>query len=165
MKKLFFIFPMILFPVLATAKDFGYSHTEWGMNPNQVVVAEGDRAHIVEPMKYKKGIGKVQIDSVIIAASTYTVTFIFDDSDHLIQTNVISDEKKNVGTINMQFDQLSRLLSQKYGEPQFKGNNAITWKTSSTTIELTRSIIANLYAQVSVRYIPNSTIEKDTSNL
>lgn len=44
MKKILTVLAMVLFPVLALAKGVGYSNTQWGMNPNQVVVAEKCKA-------------------------------------------------------------------------------------------------------------------------
>lgn len=162
MKEFFILCVAFLFPVVAQA---GYGNTQWGMTPNQVVEAEKGRAKIITPIKYNNGVGKAQVDNVNIASGDYTVTFIFDSGDRLVQTNLISDEKKNVGIINSSFNSLHQLLTQKYGEPSFKGSDSVTWKTDDSTIELRKMVIPGVMAQTSVRYIPNSKIEADTSNL
>lgn len=53
-----------------------------------------DKAKIVEPIKYANGIGKAQINNISIASGEYTVTFIFDANDRLVQTNLISNERR-----------------------------------------------------------------------
>lgn len=162
MKKLLVTCAALLFPILSFA---GYSNTLWGMTPSQVIEAERDRAKIVSPIKYANGVGKAQINSVKVGSGQYTVTFIFDSNDRLVQTNLISDEKKSAGIANQSFKSLHQLLTQKYGEPSFKDTESITWKTDDTTIELRKLIIPGVMAQTSVRYIPNSKIESDTANL
>ncbi|EDO8732429.1 hypothetical protein IN26_21235, partial [Salmonella enterica] len=109
--------------------------------------------------------GKVSIEDVNIGSGIYTVTFIFDASDKLVQTNVASKEKKNEGIANNQFNTLNQLLTQKYGKPQFVSDEKATWKTDTTTIELNKMIISGIMAQTLVRYIPNKTVISDTSNL
>ena len=42
------------------------------------------------------------------------VTFLFNSSDRLVQTNVASNEKKNEGIVARQFGTLNQLLTQKY---------------------------------------------------
>lgn len=149
-------------PMLSYA---GYGDTQWGMSPAQVVEVEKDRAKMVEPIKYANGIGKAQINNISIASGDYTVTFIFDGNDRLVQTNLISNEKKSAGIADSRFKSLHQLLTQKYGEPSFKNSESATWKTGDTTIELRKTIIPGIMAQTSVRYIPNSKIEADTANL
>lgn len=149
-------------PMLSYA---GYGDTQWGMSPAQVVEVEKDRAKVVEPIKYANGIGKAQINNISIASGDYTVTFIFDGNDRLVQTNLISNEKKSAGIADSRFKSLHQLLTQKYGEPSFKNSESATWKTGDTTIELRKTIIPGIMAQTSVRYIPNSKIEADTANL
>ncbi|MBJ5337916.1 hypothetical protein JGG14_24630, partial [Salmonella enterica subsp. enterica serovar Typhimurium] len=105
------------------------------------------------------------IEDVNIGSGIYTVTFIFDASDKLVQTNVASKEKKNEGIANDQFNLLNQLLTQKYGKPQFVSDEKATWKTDTTTIELNKMIISGIMAQTLVRYIPNKTVISDTSNL
>lgn len=167
MKKLLFIFTFLLLPMLAIAKGVGYGKTEWGMTPSQVVMAENSRrVNFVAPIKYGIGVGKVQIENVEVASSFYTVTFIFDNSDHLIQTNLISNEKKNIGILKGQFASLSQLLTQKYGSPKFKDTDTVIWQTADTTIKLSRLILVPTgFAQVGVHYIPNSKVVSETSNL
>ena len=149
-------------PMLSYA---GYGDTQWGMSPAQVVEVEKDRAKMVEPIKYANGIGKAQINNISIASGDYTVTFIFDGNDRLVQTNLISNEKKSAGIADSRFKSLHQLLTQKYGEPSFKNSESVTWKTGDTTIELRKTIIPGIMAQTSVRYIPNSKIEAETANL
>lgn len=162
MKKLLMICVASVMPMLSYA---GYGNTQWGMSPAQVVEAEKDRAKMVEPIKYANGIGKAQINNISIASGDYTVTFIFDGNDRLVQTNLISNEKKSAGIADSRFKSLHQLLTQKYGEPSFKNSESVTWKTGDATIELRKTIIPGIMAQTSVRYIPNSKIEADTANL
>ncbi|MFW1863876.1 hypothetical protein ACG9XP_19050 [Acinetobacter baumannii] len=166
MKKIVLLLALVLFPVIALAKGLGYSNTQWGMNPEQVVKAEKGKAQIIKPKKYDSGLSKVQIEDLEIDKSKYTVNFIFDNSDQLIETIITSNEKESAGIINLQFSSLNKLLSQKYGKPQFSDEKTVTWKTNSTTIELSRIAIASIsFAQVSVSYYPNSKATIDASKL
>lgn len=165
MSKLFFVFPLLLLPFFVTAKDSGYGNTEWGMTPNQVISAQKGKAHSITPQKYKENWGKVSMENVNIASGMFTVTFIFDASDKLVQTNLSSSEKKNEGIAQNQFNALNNLLTQKYGDPKFSSDDKVTWKNDGTTIELNKMIISGVMAQTLVRYIPNTTVVSDTSNL
>lgn len=164
-KKILILGLLLLSPILALAGGEGYGKTTWGMSPEQVVVAETSRATLIEPKKYAGSWGKVQINNVSISSGTYTVDFLFDEADKLIQTNVTSNEKRNIGIANSNFRTLSQLLTQKYGAPQFQGADSITWKTGDTTIELKKLIVGSVIAQTVIRYIPNSKVDADTSNL
>lgn len=165
MKKLLMAFVILTLPLLTFAKGVAYGNTKWDMNPSEVVAAQGNGAQLISPEKYKNSVGKVRIENVSIGSNLYTVTFLFDSSDRLVQTNVASNEKKNEGIIARQFGTLNQLLTQKYGNPQFKDTNKVTWKTVDTTIELSQMVISGIMAQTIVRYIPNSMVESDTSNL
>lgn len=164
-KKTLTLILCLFFPILTFANGEGYGKTTWGMSPQQVVTAESNRAKLIEPQKYAGSWGKVQINNVSIGSSSYTVDFLFDESDKLVQTNVASNEKENVGIANSNFKTLSQLLTQKYGTPQFQNSDSVTWKTADTTIELKKIIIGKLMARTIIRYIPNSKVEADTSNL
>ena len=98
LKKIAILSLLLTSPILAFANGEGYGKTTWGMSPQQVVVAESNRANLIEPKKYAGSWGKVQINNVSIASGSYTVDFLFDESDKLVQTNVTSDEKRNIGT-------------------------------------------------------------------
>lgn len=166
MKFFLITLAFVLFSPLVIAKELGYGKTEWGMNPQQVVIAEKGKAQIIEPKEYTGGLGKARIDNIKIDGSTYTATFVFDASDQLTATYLISDEKKNAGITNLEFNSLNKLLTQKYGNPQFRSGDTVTWKTSNTTIELKKIIIKSIsYANATVSYIPNSKAKDDTSNL
>lgn len=103
MNKLLIAFVILTLPMLSFAKDIGYGNTKWGMNPSEVVAAQGNGAHLISPEKFKGSVGKVRIDNVSIGSDLYTVTFLFDSSDRLVQTNVASNEKKNEGIVARQF--------------------------------------------------------------
>jgi hypothetical protein len=149
----------------AVSVSAGYGNTSWGMTPNEVIEAENGRAKIIEPIRYKSNFGKVRIDNIKIGIDEFTVTFLFDSNDQLVQTNLIKDNKNNPSSSKLTFDSLHRLLTQKYGEAKFKGNNSVTWKTNDTTIELSLIIIPGVISQTSVRYVPNSKNDADTANL
>lgn len=165
MKKLLMAFVLLTLPVLAFAKGMGYGNTKWDMNPSEVVAAQGNGAHLISPEKYKGSVGKVRIDNVSIGSDLYTVTFLFGTSDRLVQTNVASNEKKNEGIVARQFGTLNQLLTQKYGKPEFSDSNKTTWKLPDTTVELSQMVISGIMAQTIFRYIPNSRVANDTSNL
>lgn len=152
-------------PILAFAGGSGYGNTKWYMSPSEVVAAQGNGAHLISPEKFKGSTGKVRIDNVSIGSDLYTVTFLFDISDRLMQTNVASNEKKNEGIVARQFGTLNQLLTQKYGKPEFSDADKATWKLSDTTIELSKMVISGIMAQTIIRYIPNSRVASDTSNL
>lgn len=162
MKKLFLSCLVFLFPIITYA---GYGNTQWGMTPDQVVAAENGKAKIIKPNQYKIGYGKAQSDNIEISSGIYTVTFIFDNEDRLIQANLTSNDKNNAGIAEIRYESLSKLLTQKYGEPSFKSSGSVTWKTADTTIELSKIIIPRVLAQTSVRYMPNSKAESDASSL
>lgn len=135
------------------------------MKPSEVVAAQGNGAHLIAPEKYTGGVGKVRIEKVTIGSGLYTVNFLFDDSDRLVQTNVSSVEQNNEGIIVRQFDTLNQLLTQKYGKPEFANADSVTWKLPSTTVELSKMVISGIMAQTVIRYIPTSRVAQDTSNL
>ena len=165
MKKFLVAVTFLVMPLLAHAGGAGYGNTKWDMRPSEVVAAQGNGAHLIVPEKYKGSVGKVRIDNLSIGSGLYTVNFLFDDSDRLIQTNVSSVEKKNEGIIARQFDTLNQLLTQKYGKPEFANAHSVTWKLPSTTVELSKMVISGIMAQTVIRYIPTSRIAQDTSNL
>lgn len=148
------------------AKELGYGNTEWGMNPRQVVESEKGKAIPIQSIKYAIGLGKVQIKNIEIESALYTITFIFNELDQLIQTNLVGNERKNVGIVLMQFKSLNQLLTQKYGNPIFRDDDTVIWQTETTTIELRTMIIPLVdFAQVIVRYVPNETTNRSISNL
>ncbi|HGF5838857.1 TPA: hypothetical protein ACF3AF_001662 [Klebsiella pneumoniae] len=165
MKKMLVALVLLLAPLLAFAGGSGYGNTKWDMSPSEVVTAQGNGAHLISPEKYNDNFGKVRIDNVSIGSGLYTVTFLFNISDRLVQTNVASNEKKNEGIVARQFGTLNQLLTQKYGKPEFSDSNKATWKLPDTTVELSQMVISGIMAQTIVRYIPNSRVASDTSNL
>lgn len=165
MKKLLMAFVILTLPLLSIAKGIGYGNTKWDRNPSEVVAAQGNGAHLISSEKYKDNFGKVRIDNVSIGSGLYTVTFLFNSADRLVQTNVASNEKKNEGIAASQFSTLSQLLTQKYGKPEFSDSDKATWKLPDTTVELSQLVISGIMAQTVVRYIPNSRVASDTSNL
>lgn len=165
MKKLLMAFVILTLPLFSFAKGLGYGNTKWDMSPSEVVAAQGNGAHLISPEKYKGSVGKVRIDNVSIGSDLYTVTFLFNSSDRLVQTNVASNEKKNEGIVARQFGTLNQLLTQKYGKPEFSDSNKATWKLPDTTVELSQMVISGIMAQTVIRYIPNSRVASDTSNL
>jgi len=165
LKKIAILSLLLISPILAFANGAGYGKTTWGMSPQEVVAVESNRATLIEPKKYSGAWGKVQINNVSIGSGSYTVDFLFDEYDKLVQTNVTSNEKRNIGIANNNFKTLSQLLTQKYGTPQFQSSDSVTWKTADTTIELKKLIVGSVIAQTSIRYIPNSKVVVDTSNL
>ncbi|EIY2221696.1 hypothetical protein AAHV37_14985 [Klebsiella pneumoniae] len=165
MKKMLVALVLLLAPLLAFAGGSGYGNTKWDMSPSEVVTAQGNGAHLISPEKYNDNFGKVRIDNVSIGSGLYTVTFLFNSSDRLVQTNVASNEKKNEGIVARQFGTLNQLLTQKYGKPEFSDSNKATWKLPDTTVELSQMVISGIMAQTIVRYIPNSRVASDTSNL
>jgi len=165
MQKIFVALSILLIPLLSYASGSGYGNTKWDMRPSEVMIAQGNGAHLIAPEKYKGSVGKVRIDNVKIGSDLYTINFLFDDYDHLVQTNITSNEKENEGVIALQYDRLSKLLTQKYGKPEYSSSESVTWKLPSTTVELCKLIISGVIAQTTIRYVPNGRISKDTSNL
>lgn len=165
MKNIILLITMIFLPITSFAKGNAYGNTEWGMTPSQVIEVEKGKAIEIQSVQYHNAVGKVKIDGINISTGTYTAIFIFDEKDHLTQTNVVSNEQNNRLIAASQFNELHRLLTQKYGEPVFKSLNKITWKTKDTTIELSHIYIPNSIVRTSIRYVPNTKIEQDTSNL
>lgn len=165
MKKMLMAIALLLTPAMVLAGGVGYGNTKWDMNPTEVIAAQGNGAHLISPEKFKGSVGKVRIDTVSIGSGLYSVTFLFDSSDRLIQTNVSSLEKKNEGIVAGQFGTLNQLLTQKYGKPEFSDADKVTWKLQDTTVELSKLVISGIMAQTVVRYIPNNKVKSDTSNL
>lgn len=165
MKKQIFGLMLMAMPLICLAKGVGYGNTQWDMSPSEAVAVQGGKAHLIPPEKYNDNYGKVRIDNVSIGSDLYTVMFLFNSSDQLVQTNVASNERKNEAIVTRQFGYLNQLLTQKYGNPQFKDTDKVTWKTADTTIELSQMVISGIMAQTIVRYLPNSKVISDTSNL
>ena len=94
LKKIAILSLLLISPILAFANGAGYGKTTWGMSPQEVVAVESNRATLIEPKKYSGAWGKVQINNVSIGSGSYTVDFLFDESDKLVQTNVTSNEKR-----------------------------------------------------------------------
>ena len=108
LKKIAILSLLLISPILAFANGAGYGKTTWGMSPQEVVAVESNRATLIEPKKYSGAWGKVQINNVSIGSGSYTVDFLFDESDKLVQTNVTSNEKRNIGIANNNFKTLSQ---------------------------------------------------------
>ena len=145
----------------------GYGNTKWGMSPDEVVSAENGKAHILsKPVEYSSWQGKVAIDEVNIGSSKYRVTFLFDRSNRLAQTNLTSYEDKNAGINSNNFDTLSSLLSQKYGSPGYvEKNKKNVWVLDGTTIELEHMYMPDIMTEVIITYKPTSRTKKDTEDL
>lgn len=153
-------------PIIAIAKGSGYSNTEWGMNPKQVISVEKNKVKIIEPREYSTGWAKAENNEIKIDGSSYTATFVFDEKDALVATYLTSNTKDNIGIANLEFNTLEKLLNQKYGKPLYKSGDTVTWKTNSTSIELKKLIFnRGAFAQAVVNYEPASKSTRDTSNL
>lgn len=83
-------------------------------------------AHICPPEKYNDNFGKVRIDNVSIGSGLYTVTFLFNSSDRLVQTNVASNEKKNEGIVARQLAPWINCWPKSIGKPEFSDSNKAT---------------------------------------
>ena len=165
MKKILLGFFCFILPFIAMAKGIGYGKTVWGMSPNEVITAENGNAVLIKPEQFKGSWGKARINNINIGSGEYTVTFLFNGEDELIQTNLVSNDKNSPSIATMRFNSLHELLTQKYGEPIYKGVDKVTWKTADTTIELSKTIIPRVLTQTSVRYVPNARLDADTSKL
>lgn len=167
MKKILISAFLVVLPVISFAKlTTGYGNTEWGMTPAQVISAEKGRAKLVEPMNFHESYGRVQISDIDLGSVKYTATFLFDKNDKLIQTNLTSGNVQNEYIINSNFEYILENLTHKYGKPDYSGPHNASWKTKETTIQLKRSIDKRLsISEIFIRYVPNSTIAKTTSNL
>jgi len=167
-KKIILCISLMLFSSLSVAGVIqGYGNTKWGMSPDEVVSAENGKAHILsKPVEYSSWQGKVAIDEVNIGSSKYRVTFLFDRSNQLAQTNVTSYEDKNAGINSNNFDTLSSLLSQKYGSPGYvEKNKKNIWVLDGTTIELEHMYMPDIMTEVIITYKPTSRTKKDTEDL
>lgn len=165
MKKILLGFICFILPIIAIAKGIGYGKTEWGMSPSEVVAIENTSAVLIKPEQFKGAWGKARINNINIGGDEYTVTFLFDDADKLIQTNLVSNNKNSASIATMRFNSLHELLNQKYGEPIYRSVDKVTWKTAETTIELRKIVIPRVLTQTSVRYVPNGSLDEDTSKL
>lgn len=150
----------------ASAGSHGYGKTQWGMNPDQVVAAEGGKVHKLNPPeKYANSLGMVGNDRVEIASSDFKVVYQFVNNS-LSQVLLKTLEDKNVGINSSTFQELDRLLTQKYGSPTYKENGkAVTWKTPGTTIELRHLYIEGVITSVTVHYSSDSESDKKIENL
>ncbi|MGS7189328.1 hypothetical protein ACQ7NX_00690 [Enterobacter cloacae subsp. dissolvens] len=144
----------------------GYGKTSWGMTPTEVLQAEQGRAHLVNPpAKYKNSLGMVSVDKLEIGSHLFKVVYQFTDNK-LSQVLVQGLEEKNSGINRNTFASLESLLTQKYGQPNFKEEGKrVTWKREGTSIELTHLDIEGVITLVTVAYMPESETNKQTENL
>lgn len=168
MKKIFIIAFLWAFAATSFAKGIlGYDRTSWGMTPEQVVAAEGVRAKLLQtPEKFKNAHGLVKIPEVEVGSSKYAVTFLFDSSRKLIQTNLSSHEQSNALINEDDFKNLASLLTQKYGKPiYYEENNRAVWNLEGTSIQLSHLYTPGIMTQIVVMYVPSSRTQSDTKNL
>lgn len=144
----------------------GYGKTNWGMTPTEVLQAEQGRAHLVNPpAKYKNSLGMVSVDKLEIGGHLFKVVYQFTDNK-LSQVLVQGLEEKNSGINRNTFASLESLLTQKYGQSNFKDEGKrVTWKRDGTSIELTLLDIEGVITLVTVAYMPESETNKQTENL
>lgn len=169
MKKYFlglicgFLFPALAF---ASVNLEGYGKSKWGMSPNQVIAAENGRAHLINPpLKYNGALGSVGIDKVNIGYHDFKVVYQFE-GDRLTQVIVQSLEDKNSGINKRAFTDVESLLTQKYGQPNFKNEGTkVVWNEPGTSIELSHLNIEGITSIVTVMYIPSSKTQKSIDNL
>lgn len=115
--------------------------------------------------KYNDNFGKVRIDNVSIGSGLYAVTFLFNIALIVLCNQCSQQWEENEGIVARQFGTLNQLLTQKYGKPEFSDSNKAAPKLPDTTVELSQMVISRIMAQIIVRYIPNSRVASDTSNL
>ena len=159
---------IIFFPpfVLANGKMDGYGQSKWGMSPDQVVAAEKGRVHLINPpLKYKNASGAAGIDKIDIGYHDFKVVYQFT-KNHLTQVIVQSIENKNSAINKRAFIDVESLLTQKYGQPNFKDEGAkVVWNQPGTSIELNLLDIEGITSIVTVMYTPSSQTLKSTDNL
>lgn len=165
MKKIILVMLLLIMPITSFSTESGYGNTTWGMTPNEVLQAQNGSQKLLPPEKYSNSTAKVKIDNVNIGSGMYTVNFLFDNSDHLTQTNITGNEANNIGIINLRFNELNKLLTQKYGQPEFQNNDLVNWKNSSTSIELRKMVIPGVTAKVMIRYTSSEKSSNETVNL
>ena len=160
------LFVFLSFSVGAETLD-GYGKSKWGMSPQQVVEAEGGRAHLLKtPVKYFNSFGKVSINSVEIGSSDYEVIYLFDKENKLVQVNVSSKEKENNLIHDSNFKTVESLLTQKYGAPTYReGGVKSMWNMKGTTIELEHIYVANVVTQLTISYVPEAVTKNNTNNI
>lgn len=168
MKKILLIVFLWIFASVSFAKGVsGYDRTSWGMTPEQVVAAEGGRAKLLHsPEKFKNAFGLVKIPEVEVGSSKYAVTFLFDSSRKLNQTNLSSHEKSNALINEDNLKNIASLLTQKYGKPvYFEENSRAVWNLDGTSIQLSHLYTPGIMTQIVVMYVPSSRTQNDTKNL
>lgn len=168
MKRIFLVVLLMIISSASYAETMeGYGKSKWGMTPQQVVMAESGKAHLLEnPIKYKGKLGLVAIDSVEIGSSSYEVNYLFDGSDKLVQVNVSAKEEKNHLINEDNFKSAESLLTQKYGTPKYRDEGVkLIWNPKGTTIELSHFYIEKVVTKVTIRYLPEETTKIETSNI
>lgn len=120
----------------------GWAESTWGMNENDVLTAfQGKAIRPDDPIEYvnPKRFSTVIIPSIKLDRMNFTVHFIFDSvNEGLSEVMLKPIEEKPHGY----FEELSKLLYQKYGEESTSDEEGITTKKSwifpGTIIELLR---------------------------
>ncbi|CAI2469224.1 hypothetical protein [Serratia liquefaciens] len=168
MKRVLLSLFLILFSCIVKGETLdGYGNSKWGMSPQQVIYAEGGRAHLLKPpVKYYDSFGLVSIDSVEIGSSDYEVSYLFDKNNRLVQVNVSSKEKSNNLINESNFKTVESLLTQKYGSPVYREDSVKSiWNVKGTTIELDHVYIANVVTKLTISYLPEKVTKSKTNNI
>ncbi|GAA0697516.1 hypothetical protein GCM10009104_27280 [Marinobacterium maritimum] len=140
----------------------GWSESTWGMNEDEVLSAFGETAiRPDEPIEFcnPKRFSTVIIPSIDLDNMKFEAHFIFDNIEGLNEVLLKPKEEKPTGY----FENLSKLLRQKYGEQSTSDEEGITtrmsWIFPSTIIELSRHDAEVLdYLLVTVSYEKTSSV-------
>lgn len=146
----------------------GYGKTKWSMTEQEVYKAElPNIIKLKKPIKFKRYYSSMAIKNIRIASQNFEALYLFNSLDgEFSQVNLTGLENKNPLINKNTFNNLEKLLTQKYGEPTYKDENKlVSWAFPSTTIELSHMYIPDIMTNIIVVYKPSSTSMHETKDL
>jgi hypothetical protein len=121
---------------LGAAEDpAGWTAAKWGMTDAQILQALPGQAVPLDPPQIH-GLARVQIKSLDLAGTKFSVTFVSDEKGCLSSVLLHPSDK---GPLDSLFQTLENMLVEKYGRPWSSNadhETKIQWSLKATTITL-----------------------------
>ena len=158
MKYFVLIVVLLNTAILPQAKDVkGWNRSYWGMTSADLDSTFKNEIIIKERESYAKSYSNREFKNLEISSQKYKVIFLMDNkTDKLTQVNVKPLEQD--GPFKTNFENLSQILTDKYGQPTYNNDNPgivagmveyrKTWSFKSTVVELIYSEIKSIGVRI-----------------